>query len=457
LVAIYDRALTAIEIQQNFAAGPNGANVHLPPPTNQAPVVEAGGAQTITLPASVVLSGQVTDDALPNPPGTVTTTWTQLDGPGIATFEDATAVQTTVSFSVVGTYVLRLTGNDGALEASAAVTITVTAASTPPTVVSFTATPAIITVGEAATLSWTTTNVTSVSLTPTGGDGLAPNAALLVQPATTTTYTLTASGPGGTTSVPVTITVTAVDESAPRVTAGLVVYYPFTADSGTEATDQAGTGAPMDLTLSGNVTWATATNGVVLAGGTVGTLEPATKLLEALQTTHHSSVELWVTPATLAQGGPARLLEVGQDASRQNFMMGQAGNELEILLLHTDKSAEGKPTLKAKDTLSTGLMHVVHIYDGVRERLYINAVEQPNSVGRQGDYSNWDSTARLTLGNTPTSDRPWRGTVRLVAIYDRALTAIEIQQNFAAGPNGAKIAAVSPHHGGLWSLTIGTT
>jgi hypothetical protein len=87
------------------------------PATNQAPVVNAGADQAITLPGSAVLDGTVTDDGLPDPPGAVVTTWSQVSGPGVVTFGDASAVDTTASFSVAGTYVLRLTADDGALTA----------------------------------------------------------------------------------------------------------------------------------------------------------------------------------------------------------------------------------------------------------------------------------------------------------------------------------------------------
>src|SRR5439155_1058477 len=76
--------------------------------TNQAPVVDAGPDQTITLPSSANLNGTVTDDGLPNPPGTVTTTWSEVSGPGAVTFGDASAVDTAASFSAAGTYVLKL-------------------------------------------------------------------------------------------------------------------------------------------------------------------------------------------------------------------------------------------------------------------------------------------------------------------------------------------------------------
>lgn len=69
-----------------------------PPPTNQAPQVNAGTDQTLTLPATANLSGTVTDDGLPNPPATVTVTWTKDSGPGTVAFGNANAASTTVTF-----------------------------------------------------------------------------------------------------------------------------------------------------------------------------------------------------------------------------------------------------------------------------------------------------------------------------------------------------------------------
>ncbi|GAF98641.1 unnamed protein product, partial [marine sediment metagenome] len=47
---------------------------------NQTPIVDAGADQTVTLPNTIFLDGTVTDDGLLDPPGTVTTTWTQVSG-----------------------------------------------------------------------------------------------------------------------------------------------------------------------------------------------------------------------------------------------------------------------------------------------------------------------------------------------------------------------------------------
>ncbi len=93
--------------------------------------MNAGAAQTITLPATASLAGTASDDGLPNPPGALTTTWSKLTGPGTVTFGNANALTTTATFSTAGSYVLRLTASDGALASTSDVTITVNPVSTP--------------------------------------------------------------------------------------------------------------------------------------------------------------------------------------------------------------------------------------------------------------------------------------------------------------------------------------
>ena len=61
-------------------------------------------------------------------PGAVTTAWTAVSGPGVVTFGNAAAVDTTASFDQPGTYVLRLTANDGELSASDDTSVTVSGA-----------------------------------------------------------------------------------------------------------------------------------------------------------------------------------------------------------------------------------------------------------------------------------------------------------------------------------------
>jgi hypothetical protein len=101
------------------------ASCVLSPLANVPPTVNVGPDQTITLPKSATLDGTVTDDGLPNPSGTVTTTWSVVSGPGTVTFGEASAEDTTASFSMAGVYVLRLTADDSELDNSDEVTIAV--------------------------------------------------------------------------------------------------------------------------------------------------------------------------------------------------------------------------------------------------------------------------------------------------------------------------------------------
>ena len=132
------------------------------PPVNRAPTVNAGADQTITLPASATLSGTATDDGLPNPPGTLTAGWTQVSGPGTVTFGNANALGTKASFSVEGTYVLRLSASDGSLSASDDVQVTVQAP--PPAPVVGLVTLPIEVLGADGTIQEVTVNVASSAL-----------------------------------------------------------------------------------------------------------------------------------------------------------------------------------------------------------------------------------------------------------------------------------------------------
>jgi hypothetical protein len=93
-------------------------------PQNGAPVVDAGPDQTIPIPGAT-LNGSASDDGLPNPPGALIYTWSAVTGPGTVSFADASATDTTASFSQSGVYTLRLMADDGAASSSDDVVVTV--------------------------------------------------------------------------------------------------------------------------------------------------------------------------------------------------------------------------------------------------------------------------------------------------------------------------------------------
>jgi hypothetical protein len=72
--------------------------------------------------------------------------------------------------------------------------------------VSLSVNPETVVQGESATLTWTSTFADSVSIQP-GIETVSANGSLTVSPAQTTTYTITATGRGGTANASATLTV----------------------------------------------------------------------------------------------------------------------------------------------------------------------------------------------------------------------------------------------------------
>jgi len=91
------------------------------PANNQPPAVTAGPDQTVTLPATVSLTGTAKDDGKPS--GVLTYSWRLASGPAAAAFSAPSALSTTVTLSSPGTYVVRFTASDSQLDSSADVTL----------------------------------------------------------------------------------------------------------------------------------------------------------------------------------------------------------------------------------------------------------------------------------------------------------------------------------------------
>jgi hypothetical protein len=102
---------------------------------NQPPVVSAGPNQTAYFPNAVSLPGTATDDGLPVG-STLAVQWSEVSGPGHATFANANSAATTVSFDQPGTYVLQLSANDTQYTTTSTCTITYLPALKQPPVVS---------------------------------------------------------------------------------------------------------------------------------------------------------------------------------------------------------------------------------------------------------------------------------------------------------------------------------
>jgi hypothetical protein len=93
--------------------------------TNYAPVVTVDTNLTVQVVTPVDLTATVTDDGRPNPPGVVTTTWSQISGPLPVSLPDPSNLTNTVQFIQSGDYVFRLIADDGQVKIYNDLTVTV--------------------------------------------------------------------------------------------------------------------------------------------------------------------------------------------------------------------------------------------------------------------------------------------------------------------------------------------
>ncbi len=214
------------QANQQFVTNLNWIRFNLTQAAPSGPTVIAGSNQTITSPAGATLSGSVTET---NPPGTLTSTWTQKSGPGTTTFANASSAATTATFSTNGTYVLQLAGSDGTTTNTATVTITVNPDPGPtvsagsaqsvnypngvPLAGSVTETP----LPQGTTLSSTWTQFSGPGSTTFANVSSTTSTATFSQPGT---YVLQLSGTDGITTNTSKVTITVNPDPGPTVSAG---------------------------------------------------------------------------------------------------------------------------------------------------------------------------------------------------------------------------------------------
>ena len=158
---------------------------------------------TVRVPAPVISSFSASPASIAAG-GSSTLSWSVSNTTSLSIDHGVGAVTGTsvaVAPAVTTTYTLTAMGVGGT--ATATTTVTVVAA---PVISSFSASPASIAAGGSSTLSWSVSNATSLSIDQ-GVGSVTGLTSIAVFPTIDTTYTLTATGPGGTATRSTSVTV----------------------------------------------------------------------------------------------------------------------------------------------------------------------------------------------------------------------------------------------------------
>ena len=223
--------------------------------------------------------------------------------------------------------------------------------------------------------------------------------------------------------------------AADRVENGLIASYDFDEGGGRTVHDRSGVGEALDLIIDrpASVRWQNGSLSVVSSTKIVS-YKSARRIIDDLKQSNALSLEAWVSPAMTEQTGPARIVSLSANTSFRNFTLGQDNDHFDVRLRTRKTDANGIPsTATPAGSLEARLTHVVYTRDAMGTAvLFVNG-KPVSSATVSGDLENWDASHRMTLANEVTGDRPWLGTLHLVAIYSRALSAEEVLQNFSAG------------------------
>jgi hypothetical protein len=324
-------------------------------------------------------------------------------------------------------------GNGGT--ATGTVAITVTPVDDPPVAVNDAAT---VVAGQAVTVAVLAndTDIDGPGLAVTGvtqgargtvainGDQTVTYTAGLYVGSDSFTYTVS-DGAGGSSTATITVNLTAPQ----RVATGIQARYDFNEGSGGTIADTSGAGTPLDLTVGkpALVSWLSGGLAVNDGGAKIESAGRATKIINAVQASNEITVEAWIQPASLTLSGPAGILEVSKNPSQGALLFGQSGGQYETQL----KTSTGTPSLQSPaSSVSLSLAHVVYTRTSSGQATYyVNGV-QVASQPAAGSLAVWGADQTLVLANG------WRGDYFLLAVYGRALTGAEVQQNYLAGVGG---------------------
>jgi hypothetical protein len=225
---------------------------------------------------------------------------------------------------------------------------------------------------------------------------------------------------------------------ASRYEANIIAKYEFKTGTGNTAYDTSGVAPAADLMLTAGIGWVSGW-GISIGGGGVAqaSTSASQKLAQTIQSTGEYSIEVWATPANVAQTNAYIVTYSGGNTSR-NMTLGQHAMQYEARTHSSNTDNNGAPALLTAATgmfAQASLQHVVLTYDAVNgQQIYVNGKYTGDAdPSKGGTLGNWDSTFALVLGNETTGQRQWQGVIKFAAIHGRALTAAQVQQNFAAG------------------------
>lgn len=224
---------------------------------------------------------------------------------------------------------------------------------------------------------------------------------------------------------------------AANVTSNLVALYEFNEGNGNVVTDTSNNGSPLNLTIAdpSRVTWNNGSLKIDQAT-VIDSVTSGAKIANAVMASNEMTIETWIKPDNDVQSGPARIVTMSNGTSERNFTLGQKAEQYDFRFRTDGTNTNGIPSVDSAHVVETNkFVHLVYVRtDDGQVRIYRDGCLETSSE-IVGSTANWDTSFKLSLGNEQSMNRAWLGELGSVAIYDRALSQMEVKRSFNAGSN----------------------
>jgi hypothetical protein len=211
-----------------------------------------------------------------------------------------------------------------------------------------------------------------------------------------------------------------VSNSAPPPPIGLVAAFSFGEGSGTSVGDASGNNN--SGVVAGNAAWTTQGHfGPALSFDGVDDLVTIPDA-PSLDLTNGMTLEAWVNPTSLSGWRTIMMKEINAGLAYALYANDNAPKP--AAYVHLANQSQSSGVAGTSQVALNAWTHVAVTFDGGTERMFINGVEVSNAPA---SGSIMQSSNSLRIGGNAVWGEYFAGLIDEVRIYDRALTATEIQ------------------------------
>jgi hypothetical protein len=195
-------------------------------------------------------------------------------------------------------------------------------------------------------------------------------------------------------------------------------------DAGNRNSYNSGSNNWLDLSINNNTgsltngpTFATTNNGIILFDGTNDYAPIGTASFPFGSSA--GTISGWATTNSIA-AGTAWIVSYGTAANNQSRFIGRLGSTYYFGGYNNDITAAG---------LQTGVwFNMVGVYNGTNASMYLNGVLVSGPTAKS-----WNTVVNnAQIGRQTGGSEYWSGNIAQVLIYNRALSATEVLQNYNA-------------------------